>query len=165
MVLRPPPERDYASLGGGTGSAKKGRGDATAKAGASKKARGGRKATDAPLTWSQKIQALKDEAKAEKAKRQQELDAMDADIRAIEEEDVAIKRSVRAMMPVKRSDETVLGSDFEATEHELGEHQKAGEHHEEAEEHAEDPMELSSSTDSDYNINSDEEITGDMNMD
>ena len=141
-----------------TTSARGGHGATTARGGVTSKARKGRKASDAPLTWSQKVQALKDEAKAEKAKRQQELDAMDADIRAIEEEDVAIKRSVRAMMPVKHSDETVLGSDFEATEHEVGEHQ------EEAGDHAEDPMELSSNTDSDYNMDSDGEITGDMNM-
>ena len=128
----------------GTTSARGWRGGTTSARGATKKARGGRKSTDAPPTWQQKLQALKDELQAEKA-------AMEAEIRNIEEEDILIKRSVRAMMPAtKHSDETVLGSEFDATEHE------AGEHH--------DPMELSSNSDSEYYTNFDGDITGDMNM-
>ena len=155
--------RDRGRGRGGTTSARGGRGGTTsarggtgrggttfARGGVTKEARGGRKSTVAPLTWQQRLQALRDEFRAEK-------DAMEADIRAIEEEDIAIRRSVRSILPVKRSDETVLGSDFDATQHEAGEHQEAGEH-------AEDPMELSSNTDGDYNSAFDGEITGDMNM-
>ena len=61
------------------------------------------------------------------------------------------------MISIKRSNEIVLSSDFEAIEHETNEHQKTNEH-------VEDFMKLNSNIDSDYDTIFDEKITENMNM-
>ena len=64
--------------------------------------RGGRGEQAAPLT-AQKLQAIKDEALAGKAKRQQEMDQLEEDFKNIEEASAVIKQSVRPLLLSKQS--------------------------------------------------------------
>ncbi|KAL8783923.1 MAG: hypothetical protein Q9195_009236 [Heterodermia aff. obscurata] len=115
-----------------------------------RESQGGREGRKTSFTLAERLQAFKKKAEANRAKRQQELNQMDKNIRAIEEKNLVIKNSVRSVSSKTQSTFNQVTPSDEMSE--------------QLSDQAENFIVLSSNSDSDYNNDFDDEITENMNM-